>query len=69
MRTNMRTLVNMYDLPGMGPRIEVYHDFQQKAYQAVNLINEESGPPKLVNPSTWPADYFTPENLRRMGMR
>ncbi len=69
MRTNMRSLVNLYDLPGMGARVEVYHDFQKKAYQAVNLINQEKGPPKLVNKNSWGEDYFSPANLRKMGKR
>jgi len=69
MRTNMRSLVNLYDLPGMGPRVEVYHDLNKKAYQAVNLINEEKGPPERVNKSVWGEDYFSPTNLRKMGKR
>ena len=68
LRTNMRTLVNLYDMPGMGPRVEIYHDLQQHAYQAVNLINEESGPPKITG-NVWSTDYFTPENLRKLGRR
>jgi hypothetical protein len=68
MRTNMRSMVNLYDMPGMGPRVEIYHDLQQHAYQAVNLINEENGPPKIVG-NVWDADYFTPENLRKLGKR
>ncbi len=68
MRANMRTMVNLYDMPGMGPRVEIYHDLQKQAYQAVNLINEEKGPPKVVG-NIWDASYFTPANLRKLGRR
>lgn len=66
-RTNMRSFVNLYDMPGMGPRVEIYHDLRLKAYQANNLINELKGPPHVVN--GWPENYFTPSNLRMIGKR
>ncbi|HQQ63579.1 MAG TPA: DUF1329 domain-containing protein [Pseudomonadales bacterium] len=67
-RTNMRSFVNLYDMPGMGPRVEIYHDLKQKAYQANNLINEMSGPPRVMSEG-WPEGYFTPSNLRMVGKR
>jgi len=67
-RTSLRSMVNLYDMPGMGPRVEVYHDLQQKAYQVNNLINEEKGPPKIVG-NIWSDNYFTPANLRKLGRR
>ncbi len=67
-RTNMRSFVNLYDMPGMGPRVEIYHDLRQKAYQANNLVNEMSGPPRVASEG-WPEGYFTPSNLRMVGKR
>lgn len=67
-RTNLRSFVNLYDMPGMGPRVEVYHDLRQKAYQANNLVNEMSGPPRLMREG-WPENYFSPSNLRMVGKR
>lgn len=65
-RTNMRSFVNLYDMPGMGPRVEIYHDLRQKAYQANNLVNEMKGPPRLMSDG-WPEGYFSPSNLRAIG--
>ncbi|MCB1614793.1 MAG: DUF1329 domain-containing protein [Pseudomonadales bacterium] len=67
-RTNMRTFQNLYDMPGMGPRIEIYHDLQKGAYLANGLVNEEGGVPKNVD-EIWPLSYFTPANLRKLGLR
>lgn len=67
-RTNMRTFVNQYDLPGMGPRIEMYHDLQKKAYLANYLINEQDGPPHIVS-ELWDDTYFTVTNVRKLGKR
>lgn len=67
-RTNMRSFVDLYDMPGMGPRVEIYHDLRQKAYQANNLINEMKGPPRVVSEG-WPENFFTPSNLRSVGKR
>lgn len=69
MRTNIRSLVNLYDMPGMGARVEMYHDLPQKAYLVVNLVNEEKGPPAIVGGDYWPSDYFSPANLRKLGKR
>lgn len=65
-RTNMRSFVNLYDMPGMGPRVEIYHDLRQKAYQANNLVNEMKGPPRMRSEG-WPEGYFSPSNLRVIG--
>ncbi|MCB1614543.1 MAG: DUF1329 domain-containing protein [Pseudomonadales bacterium] len=66
-RTNMRTYVNLYDMPGMGPRVEMYHDLQMRAYLVYGLVNEESGPPRLD--AEWSSAFFTPANLRKLGSR
>lgn len=67
-RTNMRTMLNQYDLPGMGARLEVYNDLQKGAYLANYLVNEQSGPPRYVEKKDiWPDTYFTPANIRQMG--
>jgi hypothetical protein len=65
-RTNFRSMVNQYDLPGMGARMEVYNDLQKGAYLANYLVNEQAGPPHYV-PGAWPDSYFTPANIRQMG--
>lgn len=65
-RTNFRSMVNQYDLPGMGARMEVYNDLQKGAYLANYLVNEQSGPPHYV-PGAWPDSYFQPAQIRQMG--
>lgn len=65
-RTNLRSFVHLYDMPGMGPRVEVYHDLKKRAYQANNLVNELAGPPRTV-PERWPESHFSPANLRMLG--
>lgn len=65
-RTNLRSFVHLYDMPGMGPRVEVYHDLKKRAYQANNLVNELTGPPRTV-PERWPESHFSPANLRMLG--
>jgi hypothetical protein len=65
-RTSMRTFVNAYDMPGMSPRLEIYHDLQKGAYLLNGLVNEEGGIQKI--PAQRHADdYYTPANLRTMG--
>ena len=65
-RTNFRSMVDQYDLPGMGARLEVYYDLQKGAYLANYLVNEQKGPPSFVK-EPLPDSYFTPGNLRQMG--
>ena len=65
-RTTMRTFLNQYDMPGMMPRVEIYHDLQKGAYLINNLSNEEGGPPHIPKERR-DADYYTPQNLRKMG--
>ena len=67
-RTNMRTMVALYDMPGMGPRVEMYHDLQKGAYNANYLVNEMSGPPKVVT-KPWDDSYFTVPQVQKMGQR
>ncbi|HQQ74791.1 MAG TPA: DUF1329 domain-containing protein [Pseudomonadales bacterium] len=66
-RTNMRTMLNMYDLPGMSARVELYHDLQKGAYLTNYMVNEQSGPPKRYSSKDWGEDYFTPANARKLG--
>ncbi len=65
-RSNFRSMVDQYDLPGMGARMEVYHDLQKSAYLANYLINEQKGPPRYVDPPL-PDSYFTPAMVRQLG--
>jgi hypothetical protein len=65
-RTTMRTFLNQYDMPGMMPRLEIYHDLQKGAYLINNMSNEEGGPPHIPK-EKHDADYYTPQNLRKMG--
>jgi hypothetical protein len=66
-RTNLRTMLNMYDLPGMSARVEIYNDLQKGAYLTNYMVNEQSGPPHRVPATYWPDDYFTPANVRKLG--
>jgi hypothetical protein len=66
-RTNMRTMLNMYDLPGMSARVEIYNDLQKGAYLTNYMVNEQSGPPHRVPANYWADDYFTPANVRKLG--
>lgn len=65
-RTTMRTFVDLYDMPGMGPRLEIYHDLQKGAYLLNQLVNEEGGVPAIPKERR-PEDYYTPANLRKIG--
>jgi hypothetical protein len=67
-RTNLRAMVNLYDLPGMGPRVELYHDLQKGAYAANYLLNEKSGPP-VIPKQLLPDSYFTTAQVRKLGKR
>jgi len=67
-RSNMRTMTALYDMPGMGPRVEMYHDLQSGDYLANYLVNEAKGPPKLVT-TPWSDDYFTVQEVRKLGKR
>ncbi|HQQ63196.1 MAG TPA: DUF1329 domain-containing protein [Pseudomonadales bacterium] len=65
-RTTMRTFVNAYDMPGMSPRLEIYHDLQKGAYLLNGMVNEEGGIQKIPA-QRHPDDYYTPANLRVLG--
>jgi len=67
-RTNLRAMVNLYDLPGMGPRVELYHDLQKGAYAANYLLNEKVGPPAIPK-QLLPDSYFTTAQVRKLGKR
>lgn len=66
-RTNLRTMLNLYDMPGMGARVEIYNDLQKGAYLTNYMVNEQSGPPRAVSGKYWSDDYFTPANVRKLG--
>jgi len=67
-RTNYRTKIALYDMPGIGPRVEVYHDLQSGAYMANYLMNELKGPPKVIG-EPWDDSYFTTQMVRKLGKR
>jgi hypothetical protein len=67
-RTNMRTKIALYDMPGIGPRVEIYHDLQKNAYMANYLMNELKGPPKVIT-KPWSDNYFTTQMVRKLGRR
>ncbi len=67
-RTNMRTKIALYDMPGIGPRVEVYHDLQSGAYMANYLLNELDGPPEVIT-EPWDDNYFTTQMVRKLGRR
>ena len=58
--------VNYYDLPMVGPIMEVHHDLQNGRYLALGMTNE--GTPWSFK-EQFPLDLFTPATLRRMGRR
>ena len=55
-------------MPGMGPRVEMYHDLQSGDYLANYLVNEVKGPPKIVT-ELWDDSYFTQAQVRKLGKR
>lgn len=67
-RTNMRTKIALYDMPGIGPRVEMYHDLQSGSYMANYLMNELKGPPKKIA-KPWNDNYFTTQMVRKLGRR
>lgn len=64
----MAYLKNYYDLPTTWTALDVFHDLQARRYHVQNLDNEE---PKTIEFSqALPGDeYFTPDALRRRGVR
>lgn len=58
--------MQFYDLPGIGPGIEVHHDLQSGRYLAMGITNEESKVYQRVKRSS--AD-FSPSGLRGAGTR
>jgi hypothetical protein len=65
-RTTMRTFVNAFDMPGIAPRLEIYHDLQKGAYLLNGMVNEE-GRIQAIPKERRPDDYYTPANLRKIG--
>ena len=58
--------INYYDIPMVGPVVEVHHDLQNGRYLALGLTNE--GTPWSFK-EQFPLDMFTPAAMRRMGRR
>ncbi len=67
-RSNYKTLLNAYDMPGVTGRVMVYHDLAVKAYYANNLINEQQFAPSKPE-REYTKQYFTPTNMRKLGKR
>lgn len=58
--------INLYDLPMVGPIMEVHLDLQNGRYLALGMTNE--GTPWSFK-EKYPLDMFTPASIRRMGRR
>jgi hypothetical protein len=58
--------INLYDLPMVGPIMEVHLDLQNGRYLALGMTNE--GTPWSFK-EKYPIDMFTPAAIRRMGRR
>jgi len=58
--------INLYDLPMVGPIMEVHLDLQNGRYLALGMTNE--GTPWSFK-EKYPLDMFTPAAIRRMGRR
>ena len=65
-RSNMRTMLNAYDMPGVVGRLGVYHDLNVGAYIVSQLVSEQKVQPRIIKKIPL-KDYFTPANLRRIG--
>lgn len=55
-----------YDIPGIGPGVEVHHDLQSGRFLAMGMTNEESTVYSRTNRS---ASDFSPSSLRGAGTR
>lgn len=58
--------IQFYDLPGIGPGVEVHHDLQSGRYLAMGMTNEE---PKVYTRIKRDAADFSPSGLRGIGTR
>ena len=58
--------IQFYDLPGIGPGVEVHHDLQSGRYLAMGMTNEE---PKVYTRLKRDAADFSPSGLRGLGTR
>lgn len=66
-RTSLAQLKNMTELPGVVQRLQVYYDLNKGQYAIANCQTEEE---KItVYGQAKPDDFFTPEQIRRMGRR
>lgn len=65
-RVGEQHTLQFYDLPGIGPGIEVHHDLQSGRYLAMGITNEESKVYQRVKRS---AADFSPSGLRGAGTR
>lgn len=66
-RTNMTPLVNAYQLPGIVQLLSFHYDFRIENY-GVNACQVGMSPWRSY-PEAEPDSFFTPENLRRRGLR
>ncbi len=67
-RTTHINTINAFDVPGIAGRTALYYDLISRDYMAANLLNEENGVPKY-NQERKQLSYFTPNNLRKLGLR
>lgn len=66
-RTNLQSTIYAYDLQGFHAGAAVYHDLTAGSYLADRLINDQSQP-RLNDSGALDASYFTPANLRKLGL-
>ncbi|KEQ19754.1 DUF1329 domain-containing protein [Endozoicomonas numazuensis] len=67
-RTTLVNTINMYDMPGIERRSVLYYDLVSREYLAADLFNKEPVQP-IVNQDPKQISYFTPSNLRKIGVR
>ncbi|MFK0572172.1 DUF1329 domain-containing protein [Endozoicomonas sp.] len=67
-RTTSINTINQFDLPGIGGRTALYYDLISRDYMAASLLNEENGVPEY-NQDKKQLSYFTPNSLRKLGLR
>jgi hypothetical protein len=67
-RTTLVNTINMYDMPGIERRSVLYYDLVSREYVAADLYNKEPVKP-IANQDPKQVSYFTPSNLRKIGVR
>ncbi|HEY9034974.1 MAG TPA: DUF1329 domain-containing protein [Pseudomonadales bacterium] len=66
-RVGILNTVYDFALKGYVARAQMFHDLQSGAYIATRLVNETAQPNLMGTPRG--DDYYSPANLRKMGMR